>query len=257
MPISEMKPNQARMWDYVLGGTYNFAVDREAVPLTRKVYPYYEETLLQQRQFLQRAMTYMARERKLDKFLDFGSGLPTQGNVHEIVQAINPKAKVIYSDKDSIVIVLAQEILDKKPNVRYIYCDVEKPLTILDSLTVSELFKDDHKVGIGMVGVSLYIPDEPLAKFFKKLYQWASPGSYIAVTGAGKKSLEIEGVEDASRKMSLEFYTRTIQEAEVLMYPWNLTEPGVVEGFYWGLPEEAPEINEALKGIGYSFVAYK
>lgn len=257
MPISEMKPNPARMWDYVLGGTYNFAVDREAVALTRKVYPYYEETLQQQRQFLQRAMTYMVREKKLDKFLDFGSGLPTQGNVHEIVQAINPKAKVIYSDRDSIVIVLAQEILNNIPNVRYIYCDIEKPLTILDSSIMSELFKDDRKVGIGMVGVFLYIADEPLATFFKTLYKWADRGSYIAVTSAGKKSTEIEGVEDASKKMSLEFYSRTIRETEALIYPWTLTEPGVVEGFYWGLPEDAPEINEALKGIGTSFVAYK
>jgi hypothetical protein len=255
--LEEMKPNASRMWDYVLGGTYNFAVDREAVKLTRKVYPLYEKTLVDQRCFLQRAMTYMVKEKKLDKFIDFGSGLPTQGNVHEIVQAIKSKAKVIYSDKDTIVVVLGQEILGKAPHVRYIYCDVIEPHTLFDSPVVTELFGDQRQVGIGMVGVFLYVPDEPLAKFFTALYEWAAEGSYIAVTCAGKKADEIEDVEDASNKMSLQFHSRTAQETIDLIGPWKLTEPGVVEGFYWGLPEDAPGISEEIKGIGLSFVAYK
>lgn len=255
--IEEMKPNAARMWDYVLGGTYNFAVDREAVKLTRKVYPLYEKTLKDQRCFLQRAMTYMVKEKKLDKFIDFGSGLPTRGNVHEVVQAIKRKAKVIYSDKDSIVVVLGQEILGKTPNVRYIYCDVTEPHHLLDSPVVTELFGDDRRVGVGLIGVFLYVPDEPLAKFFTTLYEWAADGSCIAVTGAGKKADEIEDVEDTSKKMSLQFLSRTAQETIDLIGPWKLAEPGLVEGFYWGLAEDAPEINEEIKGIGLSFVAYK
>lgn len=255
MPISEMNPNPARMWDYVLGGHYNFAVDRTAVELTRKVYPFYEETLLEQRRFLQRAVTYMVREKNLDKFLDFGSGLPTQGNVHEVVQAINPNAKVIYSDKDPIVIVLSEEILGKTPNVRYVYCDVEKPLTLSESPAVTELFGDDRRVGISMVGVFLYVPDEPLRRFFQTLYEWVAEGSCIAVTSAGRKATEIEGVEDATKKMSLQFYSRTVKETIDLINPWKLTKHGLVESFYWGLPEDAPGVNEKLKGIGYSFVA--
>ncbi len=257
MPISEMEPNAARMWDYVLGGTHNFAVDRDAVALTRKVYPSYEETLKDQRYFLQRAVIYMAEEKTLDKFIDFGSGLPTRGNVHEIVQAINPEARVIYSDKDPIVVVLGQEILGSVPHVRYIYCNVEEPHVLLDSPVVTELFGDDRRVGIGLVGVFLYVPDEPLANFFTTLYEWADEGSFIAATGATRKIQKQEEIEDAAQKMSLQFYGRTAQETADLIAPWKLTEPGVVEGFYWGLPEDSPEINEKVKYSGYSFVAYK
>ncbi len=255
--ISEMKPNPARMWDYVLGGNHNFAADREAVELSRKVYPSYEKNLADQRHFLQRAMTYMAREKELDNFIDFGSGLPTRGNVHEVVCAINPGAKVIYSDKDSIVVVFGQEILGDTPNVRYIYCEVEEPHVLLESSAVTELFGQDRQVGIGLVGVFLYVADEPLTQFFNTLYEWVDEGSYIAATGASRTVLKVEGVEDAAKKMSLDFYGRTPQETVDLIAPWKITEPGIVEGYYWGLPEDSPEIDERIKASGYSFVAFK
>ena len=255
--LSDMKPNAARMWDFVLGGTYNFAVDREAVELTRKLYPLYEETMLEQRLFLKRAMTFMVTQKKLDKFIDFGSGLPTRGNVHEIVQALDPKAKVVYSDKESIVVVMAKEMLGTLPTVQYVHCDVTKPDVLLDSPVVAQLFGDDRRVGIGVVGIFLYVPDETLANLFSRLYTWAEEGSYIAVTGASEKFNEIEGVEDASREMRLTFYTRSAQKVVDLIRPWKLAEPGLVEGFYWGLPESAPEINSQIQEIGYSFVAYK
>lgn len=257
MPIEEMKPNAARMWDYVMGGTHNFVVDREAVKLTRKAYPIYEESLIQQRRFLQRAMTYMAKEKGLDKFIDFGSGLPTQGNVHEIVQGINRKAKVIYSDKDPIAVIFGQEILGKSPNVRYISCDVEEPHTLLDSPEAAESFGDDRRVGIGLVGVFLYVADEPLAQFFNTLYQWADNGSHIAVTCARKKLSEDEEVVQSSKKIGVTFYAHTAQEILDIIGPWKLTEPGLVPGLYWGLPEGALEINEAIKEYSYCFVAYK
>ena len=255
--INEMKPNAARMWDYALGGIHNFAVDRKAVELSKKVFPLYEKNLADQRHFLQRAMTYMAQEKGLDNFIDFGSGLPTRGNVHEIVQAVNPEARVIYSDKDSIVVVFGQEILSDTPNVRYIYCEVEEPHALLESSAVTELFGQDRQVGIGLVGVFLYVADEPLAQFFNTLYEWVEEGSYIAVTGASEKVIKQEKVKDAAKKMSLDFYGRTAQETIDLIGAWNLTEPGVVKGYYWGLPEDSPEINEKVKESAYSFVAFK
>lgn len=254
---SKIKPNSARMWDYAMGGAHNFAIDRAAVKLARKLYPVYEESMWAQRYFLQRAVIYMAQERGLDKFLDFGSGLPTRGNVHEIIQAINPEAKVIYSDKDPISVAFGQEILGTMPNVRYVYCDVMELHDLFDSPVVAEVFGDDRRLGIGFVGVFLYVPDEPLAKFFSTLYKWVDKGSCIAVSCAGKKVSEIEGVVDASMKMGLKFYARSSEKTLELIAPWRLTEQGIVPGFYWGLPEDAPDINEPIKELSYTFVAYK
>jgi len=257
MPISEMKPNAARMWDYVMGGTYNFSVDRATVKLVRKIYPTYEESLREQRRFLQRAVTYMVNEKGLDKFVDFGSGLPTMGNVHEIVQAINSEARVIYSDNDPITVTFGQEILGKTPNVRYVHCDVTEPHTLLDSPIVAELFGDDRRVGIGLVGVAVVVPDEPLAQFFDTLYNWVDEGSYIAVTIASKQLEQVKGMVEASKKFGIRFYARSEQEILNLIAPWKLTESGLVLGLCWGLPEDAPDANEEIKESSFSFVAYK
>ncbi len=232
-------------------------MDRAAVKLARKLFPHYEESMRGQRRFLQRAMTYMAKEKSLTNFMDFGSGLPTRGNVHEIVQAINPEAKVIYSDKDPIAVAFGQEILGDTPNVRYIYCDVEEPHALLDSPVVNELFGNDRQVGIGFVGVFLYVPDEPLIKFCKLLYDWVDPGSHIAVTCAGQKVREVEGVEEASQRMKLVFYSRSSKRTKEIMGPWKLTEEELAPGFYWGLPPDSSEINEDILEFSYSFVAYK
>ena len=255
--MSRIKPNSARMWDYIMGGAHNFGVDRAAVKLARTLYPAYEESMRAQRRFLQRAVTFMAQEKSVDKFIDFGSGLPTRGNVHEIVQAINPDSRVVYSDKDTIAVAFGKDILGDQQNVRYTYCDVTEVRELLDSPTVEEMFGSDSRVGIGFVGVFLYVPDEPLADFFTTLYEWAAPGSYIAVTCAGTKVSEMEGVEEASKRMGLRFYSRSSQDAMRIINPWKLTEPGFAPGFYWGLPEDSPEINEAIKELSYCFVAYR
>jgi hypothetical protein len=206
---------------------------------------------------LQRAVTYMVTEKNLDKFLDIGTGLPTRGNVHEIVQALNPKAKVIYSDKDPIAVAFGQKILGKSSQVQYVYSDAAELRDLLDSPVVAELFGDDRRIGVGFVGVFLYIPDEPLADFFNTLYEWVDTGSCIAVTAAGLKVSEMEGVEDASKKVGLRFYARSAEKTIELIGPWRLTEHGLVEGFYWGLPDDSPEVTEAIKELSYSFVVYK
>ena len=169
--MSKIRPNTARMWDYVMGGTHHFPIDRAAVRLARKIYPLYEESMREQRRFLQRAVTYMAKEKGLDKFLDFGSGLPTRGNVHEIVCAINPEAKVIYSDKDSLTAAIGKEILGDTPNVCYVHCAVEESCTLLDSEVVADMFGTDRQIGVSMIGAFLYVPDEPLAQFFATFSQ--------------------------------------------------------------------------------------
>ncbi len=257
MVISKIRPNSARMWDYVMGGGHNFAVDRAAVKLAQRLYPLYEESMQEQRHFLQRAVTYMVKEKTLDKFLDFGSGLPTRQNVHEVVQNLNPEARVIYSDRDPIAVAFGQEILANTPNVRYLYCDVREPEPLLESPAVAELFGEDRRVGIGFVGVFLYVPDEPLHRFFTTFYNWVDEGSCIAVSSAGLKVSEVEGVVEASKKVGLRFYARSAEKTVELIHPWKLTAHGLVEGFYWGLPEDASEINEEIKSLSYTFVACK
>jgi O-methyltransferase involved in polyketide biosynthesis len=164
---------------------------------------------------------------------------------------------VIYSDNDPIAVTFGQEILGDTPNVRYVYCDVAEPHALLDSPVVTRLLGDDRRVGIGFVGVFLYVPDEPLARFFTTLYKWVDRGSYIAVSSAGREVTEMEGMEDMFSKLRTRLYGRSAQETLDLIGPWQLMEPGLTSGVYWGLPEDAPEINETIREHGYTFVAHK
>jgi hypothetical protein len=45
-------------------------------------------------------MRFLTAEAAVDQFLDIGSGLPNVGNMHEVAQAINPAARVVYVDND-------------------------------------------------------------------------------------------------------------------------------------------------------------
>jgi hypothetical protein len=255
--ISKLKPNSARMWDYIMGGKHNFSADRAAVKLARRLYPHYEESMRAQRKFLQRAVTYMAREKNLRIFMDFGSGLPTMGNVHEIALACNTRAKILYSDRDSIALTLGKEFVEDDPRVHYVYCDITEPDPFFSSPEVNQFIGDTRRVGIGFVGVFLYIPDEPLSAFLQTLYEWVLPGSYIAITSAGTRVSEMKGVLEASQKVGLRFYARSMEKTMQLMGPWNLTREGIIPGFYWGLSPDSPEIDQDIQTLSYSLLAYK
>ena len=87
------------------------------------------------RKFLGRAVQYLAGEAGIDQFLDIGSGLPTASNVHEVAQAINPAARVVYVDNDPLVLVHARALLTSSPEGKcaYIQADLREPEKILSA----------------------------------------------------------------------------------------------------------------------------
>ncbi len=101
----------ARMYDYYLGGKDNFPADREAAEQALAASPATRHMARQNRAFLQRVVRFLAREAGIRQFLDIGTGLPTQGNVHEVAQAITPDVRVVYVDNDPIVIAHSDALL--------------------------------------------------------------------------------------------------------------------------------------------------
>jgi hypothetical protein len=80
-------PNPARIYDYFLGGKDNFPADREVADQVVAIAPVARDIVEDNRAFLRRAVRLLAGECGVRQFIDLGSGLPTQGNVHEIAQA--------------------------------------------------------------------------------------------------------------------------------------------------------------------------
>src|SRR5438132_3220948 len=124
------RPNVARMYDYFLGGGHNFAIDREAAEHLFTVYP--DLPLISQvnRAVLRRAVRFLL-DQGVDQFLDIGSGIPTAGNVHEIVQKVNPAARVVYVDFDPVAIAHSRAILQGTTNAVAVLADARRPAELV------------------------------------------------------------------------------------------------------------------------------
>src|SRR3954453_6669381 len=97
------RASPARVYDWFLGGSHNFAVDREVAAGVVRLMPEILDMARANRRFLRRAVV-IAAEHGVDQFLDLGSGIPTVGNVHEVAREIQPAAKVVYVDVDPVAV---------------------------------------------------------------------------------------------------------------------------------------------------------
>src|SRR5439155_17803156 len=109
------RPSPARVYDYLLGGSHNLAVDRAAAERAIAASPGVREGALANRAFLRRAVSYLV-DQGIDQFLDVGSGIPTAANTHEVARALRPGARVVYVDNDPVAVAHSQAILGGNPD---------------------------------------------------------------------------------------------------------------------------------------------
>ena len=234
------RPNAARMYDYYLGGSHNFAVDREIAVRAIETWPDMPRVMQANRAFLRRAVRYLVGQ-GVRQFLDIGSGIPTVGNVHEVAREAAPDVRVVYVDTDPIAVTHSRAILADDPHTVVVEADGRQPEALLALPEVTGLLNLDEPVGLLMVALLHFIPDEQdpygiLARYRLLL----APGSYLAVSHAS-----VEGTSD--RSAAQELYRRTPTpihfrgRAEVtrLFDGFELVEPSVVY-----LPEWRPEYPE-------------
>ncbi|MGH4025126.1 MAG: SAM-dependent methyltransferase, partial [Pseudonocardiaceae bacterium] len=107
-------PSGARVYDYYLGGSHNFAVDRAMARRAIELWPELPQIMQANRAFLRRATRYLISQ-GITQFLDIGSGIPTVGNVHQVAQAALPEARVVYVDIDPVAVAHSRAILDGNP----------------------------------------------------------------------------------------------------------------------------------------------
>ena len=251
MRIDLTKPNSGRMLDYWLGGEHHFEIDRIASLQLVDLMPDidWKEAYLIHRRFVGRTARYMW-EQGLDKFLDFGSGLPTMGNIHEVV----PEAKVLYTDNDEVSIAYSQEILGNNPNVRYEYCDMLAPETILESAILEDFFGSDRRIAISATAMPHFFDDEEMRRFFQTLYEWADEGSYLATSNASRILEQVPSILESFAKLGFRQYIRDPNEILSLIGNWKPTEHGVVHVGTWGR-EDDPEPGDA--GLSWGLMLHK
>jgi SAM-dependent methyltransferase len=241
--IDTTTPNVARVWDYQLGGKDNFAVDRAAADALNKACravgaPDGTVVARENRDFIRRAVSYLAGPAGISRFIDIGAGLPTQGNVHHIAQKVNPDAKVVYVDYDPLVLAHGRALLADNDNTTVIPADLRQPDEILDNPDLRGLIDLTQPVAVLLVAVLHLLPDdEKPAAIVAHIRDALAPGSYLAlthVTGDARPELAAKVADEFARlRITTPLIPRTRHQIGRFFDGFDLIEPGLVFPAQW------------------------
>jgi len=175
------RPSSARIYDALLGGNHNFEADREAAKRLLAMIPAAGEMARANRAFLNRAVQFML-DAGVRQFLDIGSGIPTVGNVHEIAQRRVSDARVVYVDIDPVAVAHAGEILSDNPYATAVQADMRFPEAVLGHPAARRLLDLAQPVGLLLVSVLHFVPDDDAYPAVDRLLASLPSGSYVAIS---------------------------------------------------------------------------
>lgn len=225
------KPSAARVYDYMLGGNHNFAVDREWVKQLDEADPTARTHAIKNRAFMRRVVLYLM-EQGIRQFLDLGSGIPTVGNVHEIAQRADPSARVVYVELEHVAVAHAQLLLEGNDNAEMVHADITTPNVVLNDPAVRALLDFDQPIGVLAVTIGHYILDNPEGVF--AAYRDAVvPGSYLGLSHITSDHIDMSLVTSAMARTQNAVRTRSKDEIARLFGDWELVEPGLVTTSRW------------------------
>ncbi len=253
------KPSAARMYDYLLGGSHNFEVDRDFLEKILRFQPEVKRFAIMNRAFLRRAVLFML-EQGVRQFLDLGSGIPTVGNVHEIAQQVDPDARVVYVDNEHVAVAHGQLLLADNDRAEIVQADITRPALVLTDPVTRRVLDFDRPIGLLAITIGHYVLDEQDPRAVFASYRDALPsGSYLALTHLTDDFTVVKGDElaDTMRKSQNSVRARGREEILEFFGDFELVEPGLVTTSRWR-PERAPEADDQAEKDGlYAGVARK
>ncbi len=231
-PGAEAKrANVARVYDYWLGGSHNFLADQDVARAIMAIEPNAREGARANRAFLGRAVRFMAGN-GIRQFLDIGSGIPTNGSVHEIAQQASPGAHVVYTDIDDVAVAHSRAILTGNPDAAVIEADLREPWKILENGTVRSLIDFTQPAGLLLNMVLPFISDaEDPWRIVQTLRQGLVPGSYLLLAHASNEAKPV--VAQAAQKVynrsvPTDFHARSRPDILRFFDGFDLVDPGLV-----------------------------
>lgn len=236
-------PAPARMYDYYLGGTNNFPVDRETADKIMAIVPELSDSAWANRGFHQRAARWLA-EQGIRQFIDIGSGLPTVGNTHEVVRPVIPDARVVYVDIDPMVLAYSEQLLMGNKYARVILADLREPDAVLGHPEMQAMIDFSKPAGLLMTAVLHFVPpsSDPwglVARYVGAL----APGSYLALSHLTDEKTPARAVQTAVAayaKATEHIYFRSKTDVArffdglELVSPCEGVRPDVVHVGEWG-----------------------
>ena len=254
-------PSVSRIYDFYLGGSHNFEVDREAARRAMEFMPGLPKIMQANRAFMRRAVRFAAAE-GVTQFLDIGSGIPTFGSVPEAARAVSPEARVMYVDHDPGAVAHSQAVLAGDEHADVLAADLRKPWEILDSPQVRGLIDQNRPVALLLVAILHFVEDmdDPYAAV-AELRDALAPGSLLVLTHASYEGIPLpparaEGAVDVYKGIRNPLVMRSREAIARFFEGYDMVEPGLVPMPHWR-PETAPEDEDAYSFSGFAGVGRK
>ncbi|MEV0253839.1 SAM-dependent methyltransferase [Streptomyces sp. NPDC050732] len=254
-------PSVSRIYDYYLGGSHNFEVDREAAREAMEHMPGLPKIMQANRAFMRRAVRH-AVAGGVTQFLDIGSGIPTFGNVHEVARQASPEARVVYVDHDPVAVAHSRSVLDGTEGTAALAADLRKPRDILGSSEVTSVLDLDRPVALLLVAVLHFVEDayDPYAAV-AELRDAMAPGSLVILSHASYEGIPVPP-EQAGRTVGVykdirnPLIMRSRDQIARFFEGYDMVEPGLVPMPHWR-PDTAPEEEDPYSFSGFAGVGRK
>lgn len=267
--LRQDRAHSARIYDYFLGGKDNYPADREAAAKIEQAIPSVRGVARDNRAFMVRAVRHLS-ELGVRQFLDIGTGIPTEPNLHQVAQATASDARVVYVDNDPIVLAHARALLIGTPDgvTRYVQSDLTAPDRILSDIAVRETLDFDRPVALSLIALCHFVPGDRIYGIVDTLLAPLPSGSYLVMTHLTTDfdPKMVEGTVQAYRQSGIEMEARDYDGVSHFFRDLELLEPGIVAIENWypeGERSPAPEVTELPTGAarppaaGYAAVGRK
>jgi O-methyltransferase involved in polyketide biosynthesis len=235
--IDITRPHPARVYDYLLGGKDNFAVDRRAADAMTMQLPSLPTMTRANRHFLHRAVRHLVGELGVRQFLDIGSGIPTVCNVHQAAQEIAPDSRVVYVDNDPVVAAHSRALLSgvHPGSTAFVLADAADPAAVLADPVVAATLDLTEPVALMLVSVLMYFDDRTARTIIDTLLDALPPGSCLTVSHptADFDPDVVDRAVAAAQRGGLTYRPRSAAEVHALFAGLDLVEPGVVPMLAW------------------------
>ncbi|MFD5793574.1 SAM-dependent methyltransferase [Streptomyces diastatochromogenes] len=241
--IDTTRPHPARVYDWFLGGKDNYPVDEQLARQITAIDGGAPRAARANRAFMRRATRALAEETGIRQFLDIGTGIPTEPNLHQIAQSAAPDARVVYVDNDPIVLAHANALLRGTPEgvTEYVQADARDPRGILEQ--AARVLDFDRPVALSLIALLHFVADEDGAhELVGTLVDALAPGSCL-VLSTMTADFEPENVHRgiaAYAAGGVTLVARSQAEVGVFFEGLRLLEPGIVSVADWR-PEDAPD----------------
>ncbi|MCP9956511.1 SAM-dependent methyltransferase [Streptomyces sudanensis] len=233
--IDTSKPHPARIYDWFLGGKDNYPVDEEMAHQLLTVDARGRDIARVNRAFMHRATRWLGKA-GVRQYLDIGTGIPTEPNLHQIAQQVAPESRIVYCDNDPIVLAHAEALLRSAPEgaTAYIQADARDPQAILER--AGEVLDFTRPVALSLVALLHFVDDEDGAyELVSRLVGRLAPGSYLVLSHITSE-FEPERAAEARamyQGRGLTLRPRSREEVARFFDGLELVEPGVTLGSDW------------------------